>query len=604
MRSVTAYSVVNPGGLQPAGTFPLFSPIFQKNLEMVTKGDRLIELESSSLERELQSQQAIVTGRISLEEQCRDELRQVESQNRFDIDNAAREVKKAENALRKYCGEEWKAFCVSVGRAGKVEEALWNSRTIGGDLELKRTDIQGRRKEMIGQITKSASDIILLKDKAAHSNKMVELGYLSLSQAQGDELKLKSAELDREKLTIALKKLDVEEDGVKSFEVPQMILTLESDLLRTRQALETARFQAVLKENQVKVRLAEARATLDTERLKLQSIEQDLNNCIIYAPNSGTVVYHVSEQSRYSSGSSQRIIAVSEQVSEGQRLMRIPDLQSMQVTMKLHESLIIRAGERVKVGRPAEIRLSAQEKPLRGKVVSVSSVASAMDFMSGDVRVYPTIISIDDEIAGLDLRPGTTAEVKIFVDSRSNVLRLPVQAVLAVGEEKFCYVKDGDEIKRRVVVTGLNNNKFVEIKEGLREGELVCQNPRNLAERLGDLNAAEASESSSNLRREAEKIQEDQGTNSGRPPRSGGEDGKGPTPKSGTPGAKPGTPPGGTPGSNPQRKQLTPEQWAKRVEEYRAATPEQRNTMLQSIPEGFRESLKKRLEAEGITFPN
>ena len=44
-------------------------------------------------------------------------------------------------------------------------------------------------------------------------------------------------------------------------------------------------------------------------------------------------------------------------------------------------------------------------------------------------------------------------------------------------------------MERRVLETGLNNNQFLEIRRGLGDGELVVQNPRELAARRGDLNA-------------------------------------------------------------------------------------------------------------------
>src|SRR5438045_4714066 len=54
------------------------------------------------------------------------------------------------------------------------------------------------------------------------------------------------------------------------------------------------------------------------------------------------VVYYVSEQSRYGSGSQQSIIAQGEPVKEGQKLMRIPDLRRMLVNTKVHEAMVSR----------------------------------------------------------------------------------------------------------------------------------------------------------------------------------------------------------------------------------------------------------------------
>ena len=38
-------------------------------------------------------------------------------------------------------------------------------------------------------------------------------------------------------------------------------------------------------------------------------------------------------------------------------------------------------------------------------------------------------------------------------------------AVLEAGGRKFCYVRNGTDIEKRMLITGLNNSKFVEVKE-------------------------------------------------------------------------------------------------------------------------------------------
>jgi hypothetical protein len=141
--------------------------------------------------------------------------------------------------------------------------------------------------------------------------------------------------------------------------------------------------------------------------------------------------------------------------------------------------------EVVRPGQPAQVKLAALDRVLTGRVQRISTVASQLDSLSSDVRVYPTLVAVRH--TGEDLRPGMSAEVTIFADERDGVLRLPVHALLEVGGEKFCYVKNDRGVEGRVLQTGLNNSRFVEVRQGLEEGELVVQNPRTLAERRGDL---------------------------------------------------------------------------------------------------------------------
>jgi hypothetical protein len=244
------------------------------------------------------------------------------------------------------------------------------------------------------------------------------------------------------------------------------------------------------------------------------------------------VVYYVSEQSRYGSGSQQSIIAQGEPVKEGQKLMRIPDLRHMLVNTKVHEAMVsrikgdawkptgfsdvLRASllvqpdglsrmlnmqvmpdirerfrdhemQKIADGMRATIRIEAfPDRVLQGHVKSVATVAAQQDWMSADVKNYQTMVAIDESLEGL--KPGMSAEVTIHVESSDqNVLTVPIQAVFGgveLGLTRKVFVKTPDEqVLERNVTIGLANEKIVEIKEGLKDGEVVVLNPKAI---LGD----------------------------------------------------------------------------------------------------------------------
>lgn len=57
---------------------------------------------------------------------------------------------------------------------------------------------------------------------------------------------------------------------------------------------------------------------------------------------------------------------------------------------------------------------------------------------------------------------------------------MPVAAVIEDGKEFICAVKKGDGFERRVVTLGKSDDRFVEIVEGLTEGEPVFLNPETV----------------------------------------------------------------------------------------------------------------------------
>jgi HlyD family secretion protein len=87
-------------------------------------------------------------------------------------------------------------------------------------------------------------------------------------------------------------------------------------------------------------------------------------------------------------------------------------------------------------------------------------------------------VTIDD-LEGAELKPGMTAETRIFVGELSNVLVVPLQAVSEHKGQFSAFVDDSDRMQRRKVKIGESNEQFVEIVDGLTEGETVALDARS-----------------------------------------------------------------------------------------------------------------------------
>jgi hypothetical protein len=75
-----------------------------------------------------------------------------------------------------------------------------------------------------------------------------------------------------------------------------------------------------------------------------------------------------------------------------------------------------------------------------------------------------------------------TAECEILVNDLRNVLYIPVAAVVEQRGEFLCWVQDGVKIEKRPLVLGETNDQFVEVKDGVADGEQVVLNPRTVVE--------------------------------------------------------------------------------------------------------------------------
>jgi hypothetical protein len=134
---------------------------------------------------------------------------------------------------------------------------------------------------------------------------------------------------------------------------------------------------------------------------------------------------------------------------------------------------------------------------MRGRVTFVDSQSSPQDWFAADVKLYKTLVAIDEPIPGL--KPGLSAEVTIVAwESPEDVLQVPVQAVLgsiSEGVTRKCFVIGaGGQPEEREIVLGMSNDRTVEVRSGLAEGEKVVLNPRSLLPEDGDEKAQHKSD--------------------------------------------------------------------------------------------------------------
>jgi HlyD family secretion protein len=197
---------------------------------------------------------------------------------------------------------------------------------------------------------------------------------------------------------------------------------------------------------------------------RLAKLEKQVENCTIRAPHDGFVIY---------ANNPRRGIVIEEGMSVRQRqdLFYLPDLKKMEVVTLLHESIV----DQVRKGMRATVSLEgAPDARLSGLVTKVLPIPE-FDYWS-DVRYFKAIVTLDS-VSRVDLKPGMTAQVEMFLDPKPNVLTVPVEAVTQEDDGDFCYVARNDRLERRKIELGQATHDLLEIADGLEEGEQVVLNP-------------------------------------------------------------------------------------------------------------------------------
>jgi HlyD family secretion protein len=456
----------------------------------VKTGERLMEIDDSALQDQLKVEKITLDQARAAWIAAEETYKIQRSQNESDIATAEVVIELAIIDLRKYLEGDYQQ-----------------------DLKMKEGDIKNAR-----------SDLDIQRERVAWAERAATRDYLSEGQYKAEKSKFES-------LQIALDQKLEARRVLNDFTKVRTVKDLESKIAEAKRALARVNDQAKAKLITADSDRVTKKSVYEQEQDKYDDIEEQIRKCIIVSPQDGMVVYYVSEQSRYGSGSQQSIIAQGEPVKEGQKLMRIPDLRHMLVNTKVHEAMIsrikgdtwkptgfpdvLRAAllvqpddlsrllnmvampdirerfrdhelQKVTDGLRATVRVEAfPDRVLHGHVKSVATVAAQQDWMSADVKNYQTMVAIDESLEGL--KPGMSAEVTIHVESTdANVLTVPIQAVFGgveLGGKRKVFVKSGDDIRERDISIGLANEKIVEVKDGLAEGDVVVLNPKAI---LGD----------------------------------------------------------------------------------------------------------------------
>jgi HlyD family secretion protein len=301
------------------------------------------------------------------------------------------------------------------------------------------------------------------EDNLAFTRSLIKKGLAQLEQERVMELNVDGKQFAVNQQEADLRVLEKFTKTRKLVELKAKAEDAEREMERVKKSQAAASEKAA-----TDVKSAERTAML--EKGQLERLTSQLDKCVVKAPEAGILIYANlrpwDDSSRIRQGG---------QVFYQQPIFKLPDLNNMQVKLKVHESVV----KRVIQNQVASMQVDAlPNQTLHGKVVSVASVAQSDSWRGNSVKEYETVVSIDDLPRDAGLRPGMTAEVKVLIKTLENVLSVPVQAVTEWGDQHVCYVVSSLGIDRRAVKVGDSNEQRIQILAGLEAGEKVALDAR------------------------------------------------------------------------------------------------------------------------------
>ena len=250
-----------------------------------------------------------------------------------------------------------------------------------------------------------------------------------------------------------------------------------------------------------------ARAELDAAKYSVKSAEaalsesqENLIKTSIYAPMTGTISMLLVEKG-------ERVIGA--QMMTGTEMMRIADLNRMEVMVEVNENDIVS----VNMEDTAMIEVDAfLGQKFKGIVTEIANSAKTTGLTTDQVTNFEVKIfllresyqTLYDEGYVNPFRPGMSATVDIMTKIESDVLSVPIQAVTTRSDsslveaseetEETEEVKDDEEEEMNEIVfmvndeskaefvkikTGIQDNNYIQILEGVEEDDEIITAPYN-----------------------------------------------------------------------------------------------------------------------------
>lgn len=278
---------------------------------------------------------------------------------------------------------------------------------------------------------------------------------------------------------------------------------------------DTARSQFLVAQAEVeagKQSVVGAEFQVKSAEATLREARENLTKTNIFAPMDGTI-------SRLDAELGERVVGTSQ--FAGTEILRIANLNEMEVQVEVNENDIIRVNE----GDIAFIEIDAYlNQRFRGEVTSIANSAISKAVSVDQVTNFEVKIRIlsdsyqhlirEDRPHLSPFRPGMSASADIQTQTAFDVLSVPIQAVTTrtdvksdkekdeMEEEKqeradkamdrkvqeyvFVYSEDGT-VKLIAVESGVQDSNYIQIVSGLNEGDQVVTGPfRAVSRALND----------------------------------------------------------------------------------------------------------------------
>ena len=284
----------------------------------------------------------------------------------------------------------------------------------------------------------------------------IEIVYVD----EGDQVRKGQilAQLDQKDLLIAVRQgqaaVRVAEAQLKEAEVKVRNLRRERERLANlfkKNVISQQRYDDIdTAYSMAVVRVEVIRAQILSCRENLAMAEQKLKDTVIVAPFSGLIVKRFINQGEFVS------------TMPPSPLFLIMNIDRVKTEIGLPEVHLAR----INIGNPVEVKVDTYPGiTFTGKI---STINPMVDPVSRAFKIKVEIPNKDHR-----LKPGMFARAKIYPEIHKDALIVPFKSVMKREGNTVVFVVEGDRVRLRAVTAGIDNEREIEVIDGLGEGEEV-----------------------------------------------------------------------------------------------------------------------------------
>ena len=291
--------------------------------------------------------------------------------------------------------------------------------------------------------------------EADQARKQIEKERADLSLRTKDErLRLAEAEAKLRKTGL---KLDAPPDilGINERKTAE----IEHGIARRETASAKARLEAL--EAAAKARIGLLESKLHEASAVVARTQESVRQMMRVAPRDGTVVYVTNWR-----GEKKK---VGDSCWKEERVVEIPDLARMKAEGEVDEA---DAG-RVAVGQRVTLRLDAHpDEELHGTITMAARTVQRKRGTQDPLKVLRVDIALD-KTDPAKMRPGMRFQGTIELGRVKNAVLIPREAVFVSSDGPYVQRRDALDVDRVPVKLGRENDKFVEVLQGLSASDRV-----------------------------------------------------------------------------------------------------------------------------------